>query len=54
MGIELNVIRNFSLGFEYLVYYSDRYPTGFPSIRKVWTEQRVYLKVYFEQFKRQE
>jgi hypothetical protein len=51
---ELRIIRNFSLGFEHLVYYSDRYPTDFPSIHKVRTEQRVYLKVYFEQFKRKE
>jgi hypothetical protein len=51
---ELRMIRNLSLGFEHLVYYSDRYPTDFPSIHKVRTEQRVYLKMYFEQFKRKE
>jgi hypothetical protein len=51
---ELKIINNFSLGLEHFAYYSDRYPTGFPSIHKVRTEQRVYLKVYFEQFKRKE
>jgi hypothetical protein len=52
--IELRIINNLSLGFEHFVYYSDRYPADFHPIHKVRTEQRVYLKVYFEQFKRKE
>ena len=52
--IEARIIRNFSLGFEHFAYYSDRYPTDFHPIHLVRTEQRLYLKVYFEQFKRKD
>jgi hypothetical protein len=51
---ELRIINNFSLGFEHLVYYSDRYAADFHPIHLVRTEQRIYLKVYFEQFKRKD
>jgi hypothetical protein len=52
--IEIRVVKNFSLGLEHLVYYSDRYPSDFHPIHIVQTEQRIYLKIYFEQFKRKE
>jgi len=34
---------NLNIGFEHLVYYSDRYPRDFPDIHLVRTEQRIYL-----------
>ncbi len=52
--IEVRFVNNLSLGFEHLVYYSDRYPNDFHAIHFVRTEQRLYLKVYFEQFKRKD
>ena len=52
--LELRFVNNLSLGFEHLVYYSDRYPADYHSIHLVRTEERVYLKIYFEQFKRKE
>jgi hypothetical protein len=52
--IEVRFINNLSLGFEHLVYYSDRYPADFHPIHLVRTEQRIYLKILFEQFKRKE
>jgi hypothetical protein len=51
---EVRLIKNYSLGVEHLVYYSDRYPVGYNPIHQVRTEQRLYLKVYFEQFKRKD
>jgi hypothetical protein len=51
---EFRVINNLRLGFEQLAYYSDRYPSDFHAIHFVQTEQRVYLKLYFDQFKRKE
>ena len=52
--IEFRFVNNLSLGFEHLVYYSDRYPDDFHAIHFVRTEQRIFLKVFFEQFKRKE
>jgi hypothetical protein len=52
--IEVRFINNLSLGFEHFVYYSDRYPADFHAIHLVRTEQRIFLKVLFEQFKRKE
>ena len=52
--IEVRFINNLSLGFEHLVYYSDRYPADFHAIHLVRTEQRIFLKIFFEQFKRKE
>jgi len=52
--LEIRFINNLSLGFEHLVYYSDRYPADFHPIHQVRTEQRIFLKVFFEQFKRKD
>jgi hypothetical protein len=52
--IEFRFVNNLSLGFEHLVYYSDRYPDDFHAIHFVRTEQRIFLKVLFEQFKRKD
>lgn len=52
--IEIRFVNDLSLGFEHLVYYSDRYPSDFHAIHFVRTEQRIFLKVFFEQFKRKD
>jgi hypothetical protein len=52
--LEVRLKDNFSLGIEHFAYYSDRYPKDFHPVHNVRTEQRIYLKVYFEQFKRKE
>ena len=52
--VEARFINNLSFGFEHLVYYSDRYPVDYHPIHVVRTEQRVYLKMYFEQFRRKD
>lgn len=52
--LEVRFSRNFSAGFEHFMYYSDRYPADFHAIHIVRTEQRVFLKLYLEQFKRKE
>ena len=52
--MEIRFIHNLSLGFEHLVYYSDRYPSDFYPIHIVRTEQRIFLKVLFEQFRRKD
>ncbi len=52
--IEIRFVNNLSLGFEHLVYYSDRYPADYHPIHLVRTEQRVFLKIYFEQFRRKD
>jgi hypothetical protein len=37
-----------SIGFEYYVYYNDRYLTGFSPIHSVRTEQKFFLIIYLE------
>ena len=49
--IAFKLFNNFSLGFEQLIYYSDRYPTGFASLHDVRTEQKVFLQIFLEEFK---
>ena len=52
--VEVRFVNNLSLGFEHLVYYSDRFPGDFHPIHTVRTEQRVFLKILFEQFRRKD
>jgi hypothetical protein len=52
--LEVRCVRNLSLGFEHLVYYSDRYPADFHPIHLVRTEQRIFLKMVYEQFRRKD
>ncbi len=49
--IAFYLFENVSIGFEHLVYYSDRYPRDFPSVHSVRTEQKIFLQFYIEQFK---
>jgi len=49
--ITFKLFNNVSLGFEHLIYYSDRYPRDFPSVHSVRTEQKIFVQVYIEGFK---
>ncbi len=49
-SIAVRLLKDLSIGFEHLVYYSDRYPSDAPSIHFVRTEQRIFLQLYFEAF----
>jgi hypothetical protein len=52
-GVAFRILGNFSLGFEHLVYYTDRYPRDFPDYHDVRTEQRIFLQYYIDNFKQQ-
>jgi hypothetical protein len=49
--IAFRLFNNVSIGFEHLIYYSDRYPRDFPSVHSVRTEQKVFLQIFIEEFK---
>jgi len=52
-SVAFRIAGNFSLGFEQLVYYSDRYPRDFPYIHNVQTEQKIFLQFYIDNFKQE-
>ena len=52
-SVAFRVFGNFSLGFEQLVYYSDRYPHDFPDVHDVRTEQKIFLQLYIDNFKQE-
>jgi hypothetical protein len=52
-SVAFRVFGNFSLGFEQLVYYSDRYPHEFPDVHEVRTEQKIFLQLYIDNFKQE-
>ena len=49
--IAVRLFNNVSLGFEHMIYYSNRVPSNFPSISSVRTEQKVFLQIFLEEFK---
>jgi hypothetical protein len=49
--ISFNLFKNLSIGFEHLIYYSDRYPKDFASVHSVRTEQKIFLQLFLEEFK---
>jgi hypothetical protein len=49
--ISFNIYKNMSIGFEHLIYYSDRYPRDYASVHSVRTEQKIYFQLYLEEFK---
>lgn len=51
--IALKLYNNASIGFEHLIYYSDRYPRDYASVHSVRTEEKVYVMLFFESFKHQ-
>jgi hypothetical protein len=50
-SIAVKVFDNWSIGFEQLVYYSDRYPRDFPSVHSVRTEQKLFVQYYIDGFR---
>ncbi len=52
-SIAFRIVGNLSLGFEQLVYFSDRYPRDFPYIHDVRTEQKIFLQFYIDNFKQE-
>jgi hypothetical protein len=52
-SVAFRILGSFSLGFEHLVYYTDRYPRDFPDYHDVRTEQRIFLQYYIDNFKQQ-
>jgi hypothetical protein len=50
-SVSFRLFNNVSLGFEQLVYYSDRYPRDFASVHSVRTEEKVFLQIFLEEFK---
>jgi hypothetical protein len=51
--IEFTLFNNISIGVEHLVYYSDRYTRDYGDFHQVRTEQRVFLSLFLESFKKQ-
>jgi len=51
--VVFRLIDNVSLGFEHLIYYSDRYSTGFPSTTDVRTEQKIFVQYFIPKFGRE-
>jgi hypothetical protein len=49
--IAFTIFNNVSIGFEHMVYYSDRYLNAFPSVHSVRTEQKIFLQIFLEEFK---
>jgi hypothetical protein len=49
--IAFTLFNNVSIGFEHLIYYSDRYLSAFPSSHSVRTEQKIFLQIFLEEFK---
>ncbi len=49
--IAFKIFNNISVGFEHLVYYGDRYPSDFPSVHSVRTEQKIFVQIFLEEFK---
>jgi hypothetical protein len=49
--ITVKLFNNVSIGFEHMIYYSNRVPTNFPSISSVRTEQKIFLQIFLEEFK---
>ena len=50
-SVAFKVFKNVSIGFEHLIYYSDRYPSNFASVHSVRTEQKIFLQIFLEEFK---
>jgi len=49
--ITVRLYRNLNIGFEQMVYYSDRYTAAFGNFHVVRTEQRIYLMLNVGNFK---
>ncbi|MCX6168436.1 MAG: DUF3943 domain-containing protein [Ignavibacteriales bacterium] len=49
-SISVKVYKGLSVGFEHLIYYSDRYPRDFASVHTVRTEQKIFVQLHIEEF----
>jgi hypothetical protein len=49
--ITCRIFDNVSIGFEHMIYYSDRYPNDFSSVHSVRTEQKIFVQIFLEEFK---
>ena len=47
-SVAFAIVNNISLGFEQLIYYTDRYPREFPVVHDVRTEQKVFVQLFIE------
>jgi hypothetical protein len=52
-SVAFRLVGNLSLGFEQLVYFSDRHPRDFPDVHDVRTEQKMFLQFYIDNFKQE-
>ena len=46
--ITVRLYKDLSIGYEYYLYYNDRYLHDFPAIHSVQTEQKVFLLFFLE------
>lgn len=46
--LTIRLYKYLSVGCEYSLYYNDRYVSGFPPIRGIQTDQKVFLLIYLE------
>lgn len=46
--VTIRIYKPLNIGFEYFVYYNDRYITGIHAIHSMQTEQKVFLLLYLE------
>lgn len=51
--VSVKLFGDLSIGFEHLVYYSDRYTRDDGAFHQIRTEQKLFLQLYFEDFKRE-
>ena len=49
--VACRIFNNVSIGFEHMIYYSDRFPNDHPSVHSVRTEQKLYVQIFLEEFK---
>lgn len=50
--ITVRLYKDLSIGYEYYLYYNDRYLYNFPAIHSVQTEQKVFLLFFLEDSQR--
>jgi len=50
-SITFKLYNNVNIGFEHLIHYTDRYPKNFASMHSVRTEEKIFLQIFFEEFK---
>ena len=50
-SVAVTLFSNISLGFEHLIYFSDRYPQNYAVVHDVRTEQKLFIQYYIDNFK---